>query len=753
MSKYNEDLDYLITDVDISKTEIEEIIAEADKIISDDNREKEKIIEAYLKKVQCLQKLKKYAESKGFIDNLLTLNPNMPEALVRLGGVYDENNEYSKAIEEYNKAIEFKTDYAYAYFLLGYTKNNSSDYHGAIENYTKAIEIKSDYVVAYNNRGVAYKNKGDLNQAIADYDKAIELNLNPKYDTSKNNRVNAYHAKDENLVMKLDKIRDNELYMEELKNNITKVVPFLGAGVSKPYGYYTWKELLQQLLVTCCRYHKVRPETEEEIRKLIEAEDYLKAANELDRIFPNISTAVGILIERAAKANPIKDININKRSILSEYLHLFPNKKYLTINYDTVVQDILEFQELHVNALYPTTGLKLPKKRKKQDFDDDYLSWMYRKKDKETSEVYYLHGIYDDPSTIIISEFQYDDSYGMTDSDIKYKLRRYLPSEIFNIYHNSIFLYIGCGMTVKQDRVLKIMGDFYGVLRNTISYALLNANEIVINENTDDEIAKKVNEIAKTEELFENWGMRSEEEQKNLKKALDDKEEELKNTMNVHVIWYSAPKNSNDGHESAKRQLFKYILDDTRERVKEAKKEKQRLEEGKECLERERSKQEAATKKRERERLQADWGGDTDGLETTTLKEDIKGISLSEEEKKQIEVLLQGKISMKGDTPPKYAIESPMYKIEGGLYEIYLISGQSGFYLSDEGATLVELDKIFELSEPDVIKNLVAILKQYGCEKNGKNIIIKCTPEDIHIKMSYLIQTISFMLNMKIFYV
>ena len=86
--------------------------------------------------------------------------------------------------------------------------------------------------------------------------------------------------------------------------------------------------------------------------------------------------------------------------------------------------------------------------------------------------------------------------------------------------------------------------------------------------------------------------------------------------------------------------------------------------------------------------------------------------------------------------------------------KIYLIATNDGrFYLSDEGATLKELDQIFELSEPDVIKNLVAILKQYGCRKDGNNIVIDCTPKNIHINLSYLIQAISFMLNMKIFYV
>ena len=121
---------------------------------------------------------------------------------------------------------------------------------------------------------------------------------------------------------------------------------------------------------------------------------------------------------------------------------------------------------------------------------------------------------------------------------------------------------------------------------------------------------------------------------------------------------------------------------------------------------------------------------------------------------RQIEIFFQRKIRVMEINSTKYAISIPMYKIDGGLYEIYLISVGNGiFYLSDEGTTITELDKIFELSEPDVIANLVKILKQYNCKKSGKNIIIECTPQDIHIKMSYLIQAISFMLNMKIFYV
>ncbi|MCQ2382038.1 MAG: DUF1828 domain-containing protein [Clostridia bacterium] len=120
----------------------------------------------------------------------------------------------------------------------------------------------------------------------------------------------------------------------------------------------------------------------------------------------------------------------------------------------------------------------------------------------------------------------------------------------------------------------------------------------------------------------------------------------------------------------------------------------------------------------------------------------------------QLEKFFRDKVKVGKINAHKYPIAVPMYKTDSGLYEIYLIATDNGrFYLSDEGATLKELDQIFELSEPDVTKNLIAILKQYSCRKEGNNIVIDCTPKNIHINLSYLIQAISFMLNMKIFYV
>ena len=121
---------------------------------------------------------------------------------------------------------------------------------------------------------------------------------------------------------------------------------------------------------------------------------------------------------------------------------------------------------------------------------------------------------------------------------------------------------------------------------------------------------------------------------------------------------------------------------------------------------------------------------------------------------RQLEELFKSRIQVGDMKDGRFGIALPMYKLEGGMYEIYLVpNGMGGYVLSDEGSTLAELDKIFELNEPDVVKNLVSILRHYGCKKVGNAFQIDCSPRDVHIKASFLIQAVSFMLSMKIFYV
>lgn len=111
------------------------------------------------------------------------------------------------------------------------------------------------------------------------------------------------------------------------------------------------------------------------------------------------------------------------------------------------------------------------------------------------------------------------------------------------------------------------------------------------------------------------------------------------------------------------------------------------------------------------------------------------------------------KIIIKEVGAGKFSIVLPMYKMDKTTYEVFLVPQGNGFILSDEGSTMEELKKIFFIEEPEVVKNLALISKQYGVKRNENTIYVECTPNDIHIKLSHLILALSFMVNMKIFYV
>ncbi|MGP1383810.1 MAG: tetratricopeptide repeat protein, partial [Thainema sp.] len=85
------------------------------------------------------------------------------------GNVYAiYNQDYEKALLDYDKAIEINSDHALTYNNRGLTYSNLEQYEKAIADYEKAIQLDPEYALAYNNRGWAYSNLEQYEKAIAD---------------------------------------------------------------------------------------------------------------------------------------------------------------------------------------------------------------------------------------------------------------------------------------------------------------------------------------------------------------------------------------------------------------------------------------------------------------------------------------------------------------------------------------------------------------------------------------------------------
>lgn len=78
-------------------------------------------------------------------------------------------SDFQKAEETLNKAIRYDKGNFEAYYYRGCAKVNALNYQGAIEDFQKAIELKPDYADAYFNLGRTYYLTNDQDKACEYY--------------------------------------------------------------------------------------------------------------------------------------------------------------------------------------------------------------------------------------------------------------------------------------------------------------------------------------------------------------------------------------------------------------------------------------------------------------------------------------------------------------------------------------------------------------------------------------------------------
>jgi len=112
-----------------------------------------------------------------YLKSAVDLEPNSYEAHYLLGLHYQNNGYYTEAHQEYeliSNRIDSTQPYPYynrGYIEMVYLRN----YPMAVHWFTKAIEWKPDYAEAWYNRGFSNELDGKLSKAKDDYRKAMEI--------------------------------------------------------------------------------------------------------------------------------------------------------------------------------------------------------------------------------------------------------------------------------------------------------------------------------------------------------------------------------------------------------------------------------------------------------------------------------------------------------------------------------------------------------------------------------------------------
>jgi len=318
---------------------------------------------------------------------------------------------------------------------------------------------------------------------------------------------------------------ENEKRMIELRMKIRRVVPYFGAGVSKLFGYPLWDEVLKELLETTTSIKKgdsvpydIVLKEENYLKFLIDKKQYMSVADTLDReLYPKINLQIRLLMEKYTQS-VFKDTKTDDLlEKLGKFLKYFPEKKYLTTNYDFIIENILTKSKIEIDDIQAITPAE------------------FSNKDKGRSnifKIYHLHGKYNDPDTIIFSNDSYDDYYGLK-LDIP-RLNRQFTKQIYEFYKDFHFLFIGSGMRT-EDRLFSLLKSVSIHQRNNthFHFALLDIDDF--GANSDEKTSKE-----------------------NIADILNKKECEFLQ-WNIRPIWFSS---KTIPREDAICELFEYILEE-----------------------------------------------------------------------------------------------------------------------------------------------------------------------------------------------
>jgi tetratricopeptide (TPR) repeat protein len=182
----------------------------------------------------------------NFYKRIIHYSPESTKAHFNLAAVYENNQDYDKAIQEYKRTKEIDPGYFWIHNNLGNIYTAKGLYGSAAEEYKQSIKSEPDHFLTYNNMGNLYALRQDYEQAIAQYKKSIELN--PYYSESHNNLGLVYLAQ--------DNLKESETEFHEA----LKLDPDNAQAHNNLGNLYVKKGLLDEAIIQYKRAIKLKPE-------------------------------------------------------------------------------------------------------------------------------------------------------------------------------------------------------------------------------------------------------------------------------------------------------------------------------------------------------------------------------------------------------------------------------------------------------------------------------------------------------------
>jgi len=218
-----------------------------------------------------------------------------------------------------------------------------------------------------------------------------------------------------------------------------KYIPFIGSGMSVPFGYRDWSGFLSSVVD---EYYDPNDKEHIEFDRLLAEGEYLSLAEKINILLNNgIAEEVRKGFHRSKMATVPAENN---------YLRLLCEagiKTFVTTNFDCVIE---ENAEIPVDSIYLPSTLIMP---------GDTTEAIRTGK----GGLIKLHGTWDKPESIILTKAEFDKAYSTKNTAI--------TETIDYLWNSSVLLFLGCGL--KKDYLIDKMFHLSGSGKQNWHYAIL----------------------------------------------------------------------------------------------------------------------------------------------------------------------------------------------------------------------------------------------------------------------------------------
>ncbi|WP_414569172.1 tetratricopeptide repeat protein [Nostoc sp. CCY 9925] len=119
--------------------------------------------------------MKLYTKALQDFDRAIELDPKYVWAFIERGITYRLMKQYTQALQQFNRAIELDTKDTWAMANRGQTYRLMEQYTQALQDFNRAIELDPKDAWAVAHRGITYRLMKQYRQSLQEFNRAIEL--------------------------------------------------------------------------------------------------------------------------------------------------------------------------------------------------------------------------------------------------------------------------------------------------------------------------------------------------------------------------------------------------------------------------------------------------------------------------------------------------------------------------------------------------------------------------------------------------